>query len=205
MDTTQPPAEPMAPVNPTPPPATATPSVLAGKVPASASFIIGLLLFLMPFVDIKCGDTTLKQVSGVELATGFEIKDTRSNNSLFNSNDVNTSFSSQPDTRRGNNFAIAAMLLGLLAVIVALLNFKGRAGLGMVLGAATAVALIALMIDVKNKIKSDSPPAHHTNGFDMNLGNDVNIVAEFTPYFYLAVLLFALGAYFSYKQRTAKT
>jgi hypothetical protein len=160
----------------------------------------------MPFVNIKCGDTTLKQVSGVELATGFEMKDTRSNNSLFNSNDINTSFSSQPDTRRGNNFAIAAMLLGLVAAIVALLNFKGRAGLGLVLGTATVVALIALMIDVKNKIKSDSPPpGHSNNGFNMNLGNDVNIVAEFTPYFYLAVLLFALGAYFSYKQRTIKT
>jgi hypothetical protein len=204
MDSTPPPTEPIVPAA-TPAPAAAVPSILSGKVPASASFIIGILLFLMPFVNIKCGDTTLKQVSGVELATGFEMKDTRSNNSLFNSNDINTSFSSQPDTRRGNNFAIAAMLLGLVAAIVALLNFKGRAGLGLVLGTATVVALIALMIDIKSKIKSDSPPAHHTNSFDMNLGNNVNIVAEFTPYFYLAVLLFALGAYFSYKQRTAKT
>lgn len=199
METNQPPAEGIPSANPAP-----LPGILAGKLPASASFVIGLLLFLMPFVDIRCGSVSVKQATGIELATGFEIRDTRPNNSLFGNGNGTPMLDG--DTRRGDKFALAALLLGLAAAIVALMNFKARSFLGMILGAATTLSLIALMIDIKSRIRSDSQPGYNNNnGFDLNLGNDINITANFTGYFYLAVILFALGAYFSYKQRTVKT
>ena len=53
---------------------TPQPGIFGTKIPSSVAFGIGVLLFFMPFVDIKCNTMTLQTVSGVQLATGFEVK-----------------------------------------------------------------------------------------------------------------------------------
>jgi hypothetical protein len=66
----------------TPPSATsspASPGLFGTGIPTSAAFLVGCLLFLMPFADIKCNGLSLKQVSGINLATGFEVKDPSGN------------------------------------------------------------------------------------------------------------------------------
>ena len=58
------------------------PGIFGTKIPSSVAFGIGVLLFFMPFVDIKCNSMTLQKVTGAQLATGFEIKGPGSDNSL---------------------------------------------------------------------------------------------------------------------------
>src|SRR5215203_3677203 len=81
MDTSQPTipsSSPIPPVYTAPPPARPT-----GKVPSTVAFAVGILLFLMPFVDIKCNNMSLQQVSGLQLATGFKMKNGSSDNAFL--------------------------------------------------------------------------------------------------------------------------
>ena len=59
------------------------PGIFATKIPSSVVLGIAILLFFLPFVDVKCNTMSLQTVSGFELATGFEIKKTDSDNSSF--------------------------------------------------------------------------------------------------------------------------
>ena len=65
-----------------PPPPSVPPSrgMFGTKVPSSVAFAVAVLLFFMPFVDIKCNNMSLQQVSGFQLATGFKMKNNSSNN-----------------------------------------------------------------------------------------------------------------------------
>ena len=49
----------LAPVTPT-----VMPGILGTKIPAAVTFGIAVLLFFMPFINIKCNSLTLQKVSG---------------------------------------------------------------------------------------------------------------------------------------------
>ncbi|MBI1343992.1 MAG: hypothetical protein GC171_13750 [Terrimonas sp.] len=184
-----------------------SPGLFGTKLPVSASLIIGVLVFLMPFVNIKCGNMSFKEVTGLELATGFEIKDPGNQHSMFgdmgNSN-MNMG-TNKKSTKDPNLFALAALGMGILAAILSFMSFKGRSVLTLLLGSATVVALVALMIDVKSQIRTDVPSSSgNNNGFNLDMGDSMKIVAEFTPWFYIAVFCFAAAAFFSYRFMKSK-
>ncbi len=201
MDLNQPPSE-QQPANPQA--VQATVPAIPGKLPSTLSFIAGILLFFMPFLDIKCNDLSLQKVSGINLATGFELKST-SSNSLFGG--INEALPGQmnsrigkSDTREANQYAVIALLAGVAGFILSLLAFRGRGLLGVLLGGGAAIALILLMVDVKKTVNAQMPQSSLSDQMDMNM----RVAVEFTPWFYLAVLLFALAAYFSYKSLKSK-
>ena len=170
--------------------------------PGSISFLVGVLLFLLPFVDIKCGGTTIKEVKGFELATGFTIEDKNSKQSLFGNMGVDQTISnSKSEKREPNIFALAALGLGILGFIVTLLT-KGRSIIASLFGVLASVALIALMIDIKSDSKLNTAPNGNNNldGLNSNFGNDI-IRAEFTPWIYLTIIVFLLAAYFSWQKK----
>lgn len=170
--------------------------------PGSISFLVGVLLFLLPFVDIKCGGTTIKEVKGFELATGFTIEDKNSKQSLFGNMGVDQTISnSKSEKREPNIFALAALGLGILGFIVTLLT-KGRSVIASLFGVLASVALIALMIDIKSDSKLNTAPNGNNNldGLNSNFGNDI-IRAEFTPWIYLTIIVFLLAAYFSWQKK----
>src|SRR5436189_5967803 len=74
---------------PTTPPAyvrPATASAFVTKIPSTVAFAVGILLFFLPFVEFKCGNTTFAD------NTGFRIVEGKSPESqgtgLFGSNDL---------------------------------------------------------------------------------------------------------------------
>src|SRR5258705_791711 len=69
--------------NPAPAYVPASKGMFGTGIPSTVAFAIGVLLFFMPFIDIKCNSMSLQTVSGFQLATGFKMKNS-SNNSLFN-------------------------------------------------------------------------------------------------------------------------
>ena len=76
-------SETTTPVDTSTPPATDSGiSLLKTKTPSVISFGVGLLLFFVPFLDIKCNGMILQKVSGVQLATGFKIEGPGTSNSL---------------------------------------------------------------------------------------------------------------------------
>ena len=157
-----------------------TVSISVNKL-SSIPFLLGVLLFLAPFIDIRCNNVSLQQVSGISLATGFEVR-TNNENSLFNNfkvKDDDLSFKNG-GKREGNLYALLALIIGLAGAVVLLLKFKSREILGIIAGIGSAAALIGLMIDIRSQVKLDLSARTDFA--------DISLVIAFTPWFYLAVM-----------------
>lgn len=177
---------PVIPANPSP----QTPGILATKIPATTSLVIALLVFLMPFLDIRCNEMSLKKINGVELATGYQVN-AGSDNSLFGGlqkRDVKTF--NDPGKRESNIYAQAALLIGLAGLLLSFLNAKTAMAAAAATGALAAVALIGLMIDINRQVISQQAEQ----------SKDVIISVNFTAWFYVSVLAFLAAAYFSYQR-----
>ncbi len=84
-----------------------------------------------------------------------------------------------------------ALIIGLAGAVVLLLPFKSREIVGVIAGIGAAAALIGLMIDIKSQVKLDLSARTDFA--------DISLVIAFTPWFYLAVVAFLIGAFLSYK------
>lgn len=216
MDTNQPTA------STTYAPASAKPGLFGTKMPSTVAFAVAVLLFLMPFIDIKCNNMSLQQVSGLQLATGFKMKNNSSDNSFLNDiktdrvDDTITKATTKTDKKDPNMYALIALGLGVLGLLLSFTNAKAALGGAMVTGVASAGALIGMMLDIKKKVKLDMPDMSDKTP-DNDVGNTIdkigdkmndltdkmNISVEFTPWFYIAVLAFLAAAFFCYKRMSA--
>lgn len=102
-------------------------------------------------------------------------------------------------------FALAALGLGVIGLVLSLLDTKGGLTGGVITGILGVVALIATLIDIKRKVKMDMPElgnkTRSTGATDFDkLGDSMYIAVDFTPWFYIAVIAFAAGAFFCYKR-----
>ena len=219
MDTNQPPTNP---ITYTPAPAAASPGMFGTKIPSAAAFIVAVLLFFMPFVDIKCNNMSLQQVSGLQLATGFKMKNNSSDNSYLNdikseTVDKNiTKAATNTDKKDPNLYALIALGLGVLGLLLSFTNAKSAIGAAMITGIASAGAMIGMMLDLKKKVKMDMPnlkdktPDNDVgNTIDKigdkmsDLSDKINITVDFTPWFYISVIAFLAAAFFCYKRMSA--
>lgn len=206
MDT---PSSPSSPVNQ---PVAAPPGMFGTKIPSSVSFVVAILLFLMPFVDIKCNNMSLQTVTGVELATGFKIKKGDSGNSFLNDLKIGEgedkdSKTTKRDTQKDPNlYAMVALGLGVLGLLLSFTNARAAIGGAMVTGIGSAGALIGLMLDIKKKVKLDmgSTGSSGTEGglgdFGKGFTDKMGITVDFTPWFYVTVVAFLAAAFFCYKR-----
>ena len=208
MDTNQPT------VQPTYAPAPASPGMFGTKIPSAVAFGVAVLLFLMPFVDIKCNGTSLQTISGVQLATGFKMKNNNSGNSFLNDMKTDkvdegiTKTTTKTDKKDPNLYALVALGLGVLGLLLSLTNAKAGMGGAMVTGVASAAAMIGMMIDVKKKVKLDMPDtggkgdevSKGIDDFGKSMTDKINITVDFTPWFYIAVIAFLAAAFFCYKR-----
>lgn len=217
MDTNQPTA------SPTYAPASATSGMFGTKIPASVAFIVGILLFFMPFIDIRCNNMSLQQVTGFELATGFKMKNKSSDNPFLNdikSDKMDEGISkvtTKQDKKDPNLYAMIALGLGVLGLLLSFTNAKAAIGGAMVTGIASAGSLIGMMLDIKKKIKTDMPStggngaaddglSKGLENFGKELGDKMNISVDFTPWFYVAVVAFLAAAFFCFmRMRSSKT
>ena len=72
----------MGPIQPPTTPATssAMPGMFGTRIPSSVAFAVGVLLFFLPFAEIKCSRTVLTQKSGLDIALGNKWKPVSENN-----------------------------------------------------------------------------------------------------------------------------
>ncbi len=188
-------------------------------MPSTVAFAIGVLLFFMPFIDIKCNNMSLQTVSGIQLATGFKMKNNSSGNSLFNdiksdkTDETITKTTTGTDKKDPNLYAMVALGLGILGLLLSFTKAKAAIGGAMVTGIASAGALIGMMLDIKKKVKLDMPTTDGKTGdndigkgldsFGKEVSDKLNITVDFTPWFYVAVVAFLAAAFFCYKRMQA--
>jgi len=201
MDTNQPIT------NPVNVPASTVPGIFETKIPSTVAYVVGVLLFFMPFVDIKCNNMSLQEVSGIQLATGFTMKKNGADNSFLNDMkmDKTEGTTAKSDKKDPNIYALIALALGIIGIILSITNARAASGAAMVTGIASAGALIGLFIDIKKQVKLDMPDS----GGDISKGiedigrtvtDKMNISVDFTPWFYIALISFLAAAYFCYKR-----
>ena len=194
--------------------AAAAPGIFGTKTPSSVAFIVAVLLFLMPFVDIKCNGASLQTISGLQLATGFKMKNNSSDNSFLNdfkSNTVDegiTKATTKTDEKDPNLYAMIALGLAVCSVLLSFTNAKAAIGGAMITGVAAAAAMIGLMIDIKKKVKLDMPDSGGNGGsigkgiddFGKSVSDKMNITVDFTSWFYIALIALLAAAFFCYKR-----
>ncbi len=164
------------------------PGIFGTKIPSSVAFIVAILLFFLPFVDIKCNNMSLQKISGIELATGFNIKTPGSNNSLFDT--VEKSTAAKGEKKDPYIYALVALALGVGGLLLSLINKKTTAVGGIIMGALGTAAMIGMMIDIKSDIKGEG------------IGGEegVKVAVDFTIWFYMSVIAFLAAAFFSYRR-----
>jgi hypothetical protein len=184
-----------------------SPGIFGTKIPSTVAFGVAILLFFLPFIDIKCGGMSIQTVSGVQLATGFKMKNNSSDNSFLNdmkTDEVDktvTKATTKSDDKDPNMYALVALGLGVVGLLLSFLNAKAGLGVAMVTGIGSAAALIGLMLDIKKKAKIDMPSTGSDNSLSKGL-NDLSskITVDFTPWFYVSVIAFLAAAFFAYKR-----
>jgi hypothetical protein len=178
----------------TTPPVTSSTGLFGTKIPSTTAFLIAILLFLLPFAEIKCNGNAIANNTGLGIAMGGEWKEVVSKNLLGdNSTNDKKEFNQSQDP---NIFAIAAFAFGITGLLLAFLNFKGGGRINLFIGLLSAILLIAMLIDLKSKAKSDTS----VKSSDLNLNIGIKITVDGTVWFYLAVILFLAAALFSWQK-----
>src|SRR5690349_1400034 len=99
--------------------------VFGTKLPSSIALITGVLLFFLPFVDIKCNDLSIQKISGFEIARGAYIDPAGPNNPLMENTGNTLPLKTPKGERKDPNiYALAALALGLLALVFSLINSR---------------------------------------------------------------------------------
>ena len=194
----------MEPVQTSPPPATTSPGLLGTKIPATAAFVLAVLLFLLPFAEVKCNGTPVANNTGIGIAIGSEWKEVMSKSIFvneFNHNSGNTDQGSDRKKQDPNKFAIAALALGIIGVLIALLVPKGGGLINVLIGVLAAVSLIVMLFDLKSKTKPDDS----VRSSELGINTDAIIRVDGTAAFYFTIILFLLAALFSWQRSKVKT
>ncbi len=196
-------------------PAAAAPGIFGTKIPSSVAFVVGILLFLMPLSELKCGGSTFAQKSGLDMVMDKDWKS--SGGGGFNQNELQTKTVAAGGEKKGQVqiYAAVALALALIGLLLsAAVNSKSGAMGGAVTGVLAAGAMIGLMLEVK-KITDQMIAKQALNkaeegadsfGFDkigQSMSDNMKITVGFTPWFYIAVIAFLAAAFFCYKRMSA--
>ena len=135
------------------------------------STIAVVIAFLMPFFIVKCGNTEIDQISGVELMTG--------KSDIGGEQDKESAMDLSP-----RPFALMGFLCALAGAIFAWMTFKKRKLIQFIIACAGFVLLVLLFVDVK--------------GTDVNQSSSemLPITIELSYGYFTAQLGFAISALF---------
>ncbi len=111
----------------------------------SVIFVIGLLAFLLPFVQVSCGGNTLMVVSGKQLITGFSVS--------LPAKPGESPNAQTPERRfKGDKYARGILALLVLSLLVALFaNYPIASYILVVFSALGAGALLILRSRILEK------------------------------------------------------
>jgi hypothetical protein len=196
-------------------PASAKPGMFGTRIPSAIAFAVGILLFLLPFAEIRCGGTTLASKSGLDFALDNKWKTV--GGSMLGKNEMQDQSMSAGKEQKGNTqyYIIGALALGVIGLLLSFAGAKAGAG-GIATGILAAGALIGFMLDLKKNV-NDSLKAQAMDkaqqgadnmGLD-KIGNtmgDIKPTLAFSTWFYIAVVAFLVAAFFCYKRmQSSKT
>ena len=171
---------------------------------ATIAYAVGILLFFLPFLEIKCNGTSMVQLSGKDMVFGSAPKISTDLDN-FGKGVGNNSFTAGAKPETGGRVyvvAIMALLLGIAGLIFSLKKPAPNYGAAMIVGVAGAIALIALIIQVKADVNGEMKAQGGAgNPFSDQFSGMLKVSVDITAWFVLCLLSFLAAAFFSYKQK----
>ena len=177
------------------------------KPVANLTYVLALLLFFLPFMKLKCNDQTIFSVSGKDLITGFNVEESVKNSMLgsffpkdkkdetsINANDNKSKTKSDSDLdkvseiEKPNKLAIFAVITGLLACVFSFLKFRRAGVFASASGGVAGLLLLLVFFSYQSNIKDFQ---------SSELGLSIGL--SFTIWYFLCVLFFFVGSYFSHQ------
>jgi len=169
---------------------------------ATASFAIGLLFFLLPFAELRCGSVTLMSNTGIGMAVGLEWKIAAGGNAFIDKlkSKATDDKTQQALQDRPNIFLLVAIAAALFGLCVVFFPQRWKNIAGMCAGILCCIMLLAVMIQLGMLIKSSLAEA--ADKTDTDIGMNRLIKMKFTIWYYLSFAAFAAAAFFNYKHHT---
>src|SRR5256885_12960934 len=121
------------------------------------AYAVGVLLFLLPFVVVKCNGSPYVENSGAGLAFGSGYKTSvqiNDNDQDTNRKKNNVSLSYTKEKGKLYVSALISLLLGVSGIVLSLSRRKHGAAI-MIIGALAAISLIVLALQLKNDLKDE--------------------------------------------------
>lgn len=173
---------------------------------STITYAVGLLLFLLPFFDIKCNNVTMAELSGLSMATGGSANvssDLKQMQNKFGDQSDDSQGSFTAKTKGSNHLfitALVALLLGILGLVLSLIN-KGRGQqLNFVVGVLGLLALVASWIEATSYVRTNMQTVAGENSAAVYPGI-VNFGINPTFWFFLCLICYGASAYIAYKKR----
>jgi len=177
--------------------------IFGSNIPATIAFVIAILLFLLPFAEIKCGKSVIANQTGVGFAMASEWKA----QGLFDQKEMQKNKKSdQP----GNSQMIIIAVLVLTVMGLLLSVAKANGNLAALMGLVSVAGLIYFMIDLNNDFKrnmKNNPVDNNADDGNIfgNAFNNVKVSLDFTPWFWIAMVLLLLAAILSWQRNKIST
>ena len=154
------------------------------------TFSIGILLFLLPFVDFKCNSITITNATGVDLVAGRvnekKLKD------FAERGNQQARFSKSGETRP-SPYAMSALLFAALGLLGSLIISR-QYWITAISGVLASLSMLALLIFVQNRID-------HYIKVDTSLDKQsLKMSADFTIWYYISFFSFLVAAFFAFKR-----
>jgi hypothetical protein len=190
-------------------PASPAPGIFGTRIPSSVAFVVGVLLFFLPFTEIRCGGSKLATKSGYDFAMQNEWKSAMGG---LGGDELKSKTSNTGKEQEGNTrlYILIAAGLGVLGLLLSMGNAKLGGGGALLTGILAAGCLVAFMIELKknfsNSIRQQALEKANEGAESLGLDNMNAITLAFTPWFYIAVVAFAAAAIFGVmRMRAART
>lgn len=183
---------PTAATTPMPAQPKSTSSALTFKI----THLLIILMFLMPFVEFRCNGVTLTKATGIDLAFGFEMKESKTVSNWSNTMNWDDTYSdsNQNNARRKkdpNSFALASLVLAVLGLGIAFLKIRQQPFLSMCIGILGIITMVGLMIQLNSDIRNEATVQGAEYG--------VKISYDYTAWYFLALIGFGISAFAGWK------
>lgn len=177
-------------------------AILGTRIPTGTAFILAILLFLLPFAEVRCNGKVLANNTGLGIAIGSEWKEQVTKNIFGDSFENDARDTREYNPRRDPNaFAIAALALGIIGFVIAISKYNRWPNLNFYTGLLAAASLIGMLVHLRSKARSDAS----LKSSDLHVDVGIQITVNGTVWFYLSVILFIVAAIFSLWQAKPKT
>lgn len=165
---------------------------------------IGILLFLLPFAEIRCNNMAMAKNTGLGIAIGSPWKSSALSGLQNGLESLNNDAATKPREALSegvNIFGITALAAAIAGLLFSLSGSRHRALICLCTGILAAILLIALMIHMRMSFKSQLSSPKQWGEDDTGLDRmSLFLKLHFTPWYYISLVSFIVAAFFGYKQ-----